>query len=68
MASSNVMPKHWHNRYVAWQNRDQPQRKEAPKIEAEQIKLFSGVPGDDVTLFYKMIEVFDEMRWVDAMD
>jgi hypothetical protein len=66
--SSSIMSKNWHNRYIAWQNRDKAQRKEAAKIEAEQIKLFGGVPGDDITLCYKMMEVFEGMRWVDSME
>ncbi|KIX94752.1 uncharacterized protein Z520_09442 [Fonsecaea multimorphosa CBS 102226] len=64
----SVASRHWYNRYVAWQNRDKAQRREAAKIEAEQIKLFGGYPGDDVGLCYKMMEVFAGMNWIDTLD
>lgn len=58
--------RHWQTRYDAWQNRDQAQRREAALLEAEQIKLFGGEPGDDITLCYKMMEVFDGMDWINT--
>lgn len=66
--SSSLASRHWHNRYTAWQNRDAAQKHEAGKIEAEQIKLFGGEPGDDVGLCYKMMEVFAGMRWVETVE
>jgi len=65
-SNSSVVARHWQNRYTAWQNREAAQRREAAKIEAEQIKLFGGEPGDDVSLCYKMMEVFEGMNWVDT--
>ncbi|KAJ9617539.1 uncharacterized protein PV06_07547 [Exophiala oligosperma] len=66
--SSSLTSKNWYNRYVAWQNRDLAQKREAIKLEAEQIKLFGGEPGDDVGLCYKMLEVFAGMNWIDTLD
>ncbi|KIW53915.1 hypothetical protein PV05_06323 [Exophiala xenobiotica] len=66
--STTVTAKHWQNRYVAWQNRDMAQIREAVKLEAEQIKLFGGEPGDDVGLCYKMMELFERMNWIDTLD
>jgi hypothetical protein len=69
MASGNsVTARHWHNRYTAWQNRESAQRREANKIEAERIKLFGGEPGerDDAGLCYKMMQVFEEMEFIDS--
>lgn len=66
--NATIASRHWYNRYVAWQNRDLAQKREAVKIEAEQIKLFGGEPGDDVGLCYKMMEVFDKMKWIDTLD
>jgi hypothetical protein len=60
--------KQWHTRNTAWQTRDLAQRKEAVKIEAEQIKLFGGEPGDDIALCYKMMEVFEGMNWIDSLE
>ncbi|OAL38911.1 hypothetical protein AYO20_01662 [Fonsecaea nubica] len=67
-ANPSVASRHWYNRYVAWQSRDKVQRREAAKIEAEQIKVFGGYPGDDVGLCYRMMEVFEGMNWIDTLD
>ena len=61
-SGASVASRYWYNRCVAWQNR------EAAKLEAEQIKLFGGEPGDDVGLCYKMMETFEGMDWIDALD
>lgn len=66
--NASIASRHWHNRYTAWQNRDKAQRKEAVNIEAEQIKLFGGEPGDDIGLCYKMMEVFEGMEWIDTLE
>lgn len=67
-SNTALASKQWHNRYAAWQNRELAQRKEAVKIEAEQIKLFGGEPGDDISLCYKMMEVFEGMNWIDSLE
>jgi len=67
-SNTTLAPKQWHNRYAAWQTRELAQRKEAVKIEAEQIKLFGGEPGDDIGLCYKMMEVFEGMNWIDSLE
>jgi hypothetical protein len=61
-----VATRSWQNRYAAWQNRELAQQREAAKIEAEQIKLFGGEPGedDDAGLIGKMMEVFEGMDWI----
>jgi hypothetical protein len=64
---AGIASRHWHNRYTAWQNREIAQKQEAAKIEAEQIRLFGGFPGDDVGLCYKMMEVFDAIGF-DTME
>jgi hypothetical protein len=61
----SIASRHWHNRYTAWQNRDKAQKREAANIEAEQFKLFGGLPGDDIGLCYKMLEVFEGMDWIE---
>ncbi|RJE17046.1 hypothetical protein PHISCL_10617, partial [Aspergillus sclerotialis] len=67
-ANPSVASRHWYNRYVAWQTREKAQSREAATIEAEQIKLFGGYPGDDVGLCYKMMEIFEGMNWIDTLD
>lgn len=67
-ATSLVAARHWQNRYTAWQNRELAQRREAARIEADQIKLFGGEPGeeDDAGLCGKMMEVFEGMEWIET--
>jgi len=62
---SEVTAKQWQNRYTAWQARDKAQIEEAAKLEAEQIKLFGGEPGDDVGLCYRMLEYFGGLDYID---
>jgi len=54
------------NRYLIWQKREKTQKEEAAKLEAEQIKLFGGVPGDDVGLCYRMLEYFGGLDFIDT--
>ncbi|KAK2768368.1 hypothetical protein FQN54_000222 [Arachnomyces sp. PD_36] len=56
----------WHNRYTAWQSREEKQRREAAKIEEEQCRLFGGEPGDDVALCYRMLEYFGGLDYIDS--
>jgi hypothetical protein len=55
-----------HNLYNAWQNRTQQQVEEAASREREQIKLFGGVPGDDVGLCFRMLEYFGGLDFIDT--
>ena len=54
------------NIYIAWQTRTQQQIDEAAKLEHDRIKLFGGVPGDDVGLCYRMLEYFGGLDFIDA--
>lgn len=65
---NGIATRHWQNRYTAWQNREVAQQREAARLEGEQLKMFGGEPGDDPTLCYKMIEVFEGMDWIDSLD
>lgn len=56
----------WQSRYMAWQRRDAAQKEDAAKLEAEQIKLFGGMPGDDVGLCYRMLEYFGGLDFIDT--
>lgn len=51
----------WQSRYAAWQDK---QREHAAKLEAQQIQLFGGEPGDDVGLCYKMLEYFGRLDYI----
>jgi hypothetical protein len=54
------------NLYSCWQTRTTRQLEEAAKLECEQIKLFGGVPGDDVGLCYRMLEYFGGLDFIDT--
>ena len=71
----------WHNRYIAWQNRDRKQREEKAKLEAERMRIFGaticGVGIDDAGndgctndeedgLEEKMLEYFSGLEWLDT--
>jgi hypothetical protein len=54
------------NLYLAWQTRTQRQIEEAANLEREQIKLFGGIPGDDVGLCFRMLEYFGGLDFIDT--
>ena len=51
---------------MAWQKREKAQRDDAARLEAAQIKLFGGVPGDDVGLCWSMLEYFGGLDFIDS--
>jgi hypothetical protein len=61
---SDIPAKLWQNRYTAWQERDRAEKEHAAKLEAQQIQLFGGEPGDDVELCYKMLEYFGALDYI----
>jgi hypothetical protein len=61
-----TVTKRSHNLYNAWQIRTQQQAEQAVRLEREQIKLFGGVPGDDVGLCFLMLEYFGGLDFIDA--
>ena len=65
--SNDLAALHWHNRYQAWQNRDRRQREERVRLEAEKVKLFGGVAGeedDNDGLCIRMMEYFSSLDFV----
>ncbi|PYI00434.1 hypothetical protein BO78DRAFT_330074 [Aspergillus sclerotiicarbonarius CBS 121057] len=56
----------WHYGHLIWQKRDRALRMEASTLEAEQCRLFGGVPGDDVGLCYRMLEYFGGLDYIDC--
>lgn len=54
------------NPYNTWQGHTQQEVEEAVNLEREQIKLFGGVPGDDVGLCFRMLEYFGGLDFIDA--
>jgi len=64
--SSGLTSNPSHTHYTSWQIRERTQQEEAAKLEAEQIKLFGGMPGDDVGLCYRMLEYFGGLDFIDT--
>jgi hypothetical protein len=61
---SDIPAKLWQNRCTTRQDRDRAQREQAAKLEAQQIQLFGGEPGDDVELCFKMLEYFGGLDYI----
>ncbi|KAL1860870.1 hypothetical protein Plec18170_001384 [Paecilomyces lecythidis] len=62
-----TLPLQWHDGYKEWRTRERRLRKEAAEMEAEQCRLFGGVPGDDVSLCYRMLEYFGGLDYIDSL-
>ena len=62
---TELTAKHWHNRYVAWQVRDEQGRDERARVEAEQQRICGGEVGDDVGLCYQMMEYFSSLDYIE---
>jgi len=61
-----TLPPQWHDGYQEWRSRERKLRKEV-EMEAEQCRLFGGVPGDDVSLCYRMLEYFGGLDYIDSL-
>ncbi|MCJ1232688.1 hypothetical protein MMC14_000641 [Varicellaria rhodocarpa] len=59
--------RHWHNRYIAWQNRERRQAEERKKLEDEQQRIFGGDDGesDEDGLCQRMMEYFGTLDFID---
>jgi hypothetical protein len=53
----------WHKRFSGWQEAAD-REDQAARLEARQIQLFGGEPGDDVELCYRMLEYFEGLDYV----
>ena len=60
--------KHWHNRYIAWQNRDRKKKEERQRLREDRNRIFGGNSdeGDDEGLCYKMLEYFTGLDYIEA--
>ena len=66
LTGSSAQAKLWENRWQTWQHRELQKRQDAVKLEADQLRLFGGEPGDDVSLCYKMLEYFGGLDYIDT--
>ena len=58
---------HWHNRFVAWKNRERRQREERQQLMEERKRLFGGESeeGDESGLCSKMLEYFEGLDYIE---
>lgn len=62
---SNIPAMLLHKRFSGWREADRAQREDqAARLEARQIQLFGGEPGDDVELCYRMLEYFQGLDYI----
>lgn len=63
---NDLSARHWHNRYVAWQNRERRQREEWERLAAEQQRIFGGEKGegDEDGLCSNMMEYFVKLDFI----
>lgn len=54
---ASVPPDHWHNTYASWQDRVQLEQEREREVETQRLRIFGGVPGDEVSLLEPMLQV-----------
>ena len=64
----DVPAKHWHNRYIAWQNREKRQQEERQKLVEERKRIFGGESdeNDEDDICSKMMEYFNGLDYIDS--
>jgi hypothetical protein len=58
---ANMPADHWHETYFAWQNRVQFQQQRQQNLEMQQLRMFGGEPGEDVSLLEPMLRVVTDL-------
>jgi len=58
---ADVPADHWHQTYFAWQNRLRFKQERAKAMENQQLRIFGGEPGDEVSLFEPMMKVVTDL-------
>lgn len=58
---TNISADHWHQTYFAWQNRLRFEQEKARAMETQQLRIFGGEPGDEVSLFEPMMKVVTDL-------
>ncbi|KAL8747835.1 MAG: hypothetical protein Q9190_000335 [Brigantiaea leucoxantha] len=64
---NDLSARHWHNRYVAWQNRERRQAEERKKLAAERQRIFGGDSdeGDEDGLCSNMMRYFVALDFIE---
>lgn len=68
--SGDITAKHWHNRYIAWQNRERRQREERQRLIEDRYRIFGGendgIDEDEDDLCLKMLDYFNRLDYMDV--
>ena len=62
---NDVAPRHWNNRYLAWQARERSQRDEKTRLMAEQRRIFGGDGTEEDDLIVPMLDFFAGLEYLD---
>ncbi|KAL9586529.1 MAG: hypothetical protein Q9212_000837 [Teloschistes hypoglaucus] len=67
---NDLSARHWHNRYMAWQTRQQRQQEEHEKLLREKRRIFGGESGEDDedSLCSNMMEYFSGLDFIMEAD
>lgn len=52
---------HWHNTYGAWQDRLRIEHEREQEVEMQRLRIFGGMPGDEVSLLEPMLKVVTDL-------
>lgn len=55
--SERAADHHWHQAYLAWQDRLRIAQEQEWEVEMQQLRMFGGMPGDEVALIEPMLKV-----------
>ena len=63
----DLTARHWQNRWVAWQARENRQQEERAKLDSEQRRIFGGEneEGDEFGLCARMLEFFGALDFIE---
>lgn len=60
-AAANLAVDHWHNTYGAWQDRLRIEHEREQEVEMQRLRIFGGMPGDEVSLLEPMLKVVTDL-------
>lgn len=52
---------HWHQKYSAWQARLRLEQEREQEVEMQRLRIFGGMPGDEVSLLEPMLKVVTDL-------
>ena len=63
---SDLSARYWHNRYLAWQAREEKQKEEQERLKAERKRIFGGdgTAGEDDGLCWRMMDYFAKLDYL----